>query len=183
MTKKILLNSLAMSVGIVGIASAQDAGTDSVKGMTATIQGCVVDGKDGSYVLTHVVETSGLGAPATDPTLKAMSGASGGGQEAIYWLSSDSAKLIKEHVGHKVEVTGVVTKESTGKVTYKQEAGKSGKDNKVEVEAQGKEAVAKTDRQIKPGLAPNAKAEETHTLPVRRVKVDTVRMLVATCPS
>jgi len=180
MTKKILLNSLAMSVGIVGIASAQDAGTDSVKGMTATIQGCVVDGKDGSYVLTHVVETSGLGTPATDPTLKAMSGASGGGQEAIYWLSSDSAKLIKEHVGHKVEVTGVVTKESTGKVRVKQEPGK---ETKVEVEARGKEASAKTDKPVKPEPATTTKSDETRSLPVRRVKVDTVKMLASTCPS
>jgi hypothetical protein len=95
----------------------------------------VVDGKDNSYVLTHVAEVSGPGTTVSAPTLKAMSGVQGGGQDVIYWLSSDSIKLVKEHVGHKVEVTGVITKESTGTVRFKQEPGKSGADNKVEVTA------------------------------------------------
>jgi len=179
MRKQIFL-SAAVGLGFCRVVSAQES-PDSVKGMTATIQGCVVDGKDGSYVLTHVIETSGLGAPATDPTLKGMSGATGGAmsQQAIYWLSSDSAKLIKEHVGHKVEVSGVVTKESTGKVRVKQEAGK---ETKVEVEARGKEAVAKTDKPVGSEPPTLVKSDETRTLPARRIKVDTVKMIAPSCP-
>jgi hypothetical protein len=181
MTKRFLLSSLVLGVGIGGASGAQEP-ADSVKGMTATVQGCVLDGKDGSYVLTHVVETSGLGGPATDPTLKNMSGMHGGGDGFIYWLSSDSAKHIKEHVGRRVEVTGVVTSESRGTVRVKQAPGKSGRDNKVEVEARGKDAIGDTEKPVKAETTFPVKSDKTQGLPVRRVKVDSVKVIAPTCP-
>ena len=97
------------------------------------------------------------------------------------WLSHDSVKLMRGHLGHKVEVTGVITDLSTGTVRLKQEPGKPGPDNdtKIEVNARDKEATGKTDLPV--GSAPITKSDKTTTLPVRRVKVDTVKMIAATC--
>ena len=59
--------------------------------------------------------------------------------EVINWLSKDSIKKMRGHVGHKVEVMGKITDVSTGTVQVKQEPGKDGRDNKVEVDARGKD--------------------------------------------
>jgi hypothetical protein len=89
---------------------------------------------------------------------------------------------MRGHLGHKVEVSGTITDLSTGTVRIKQEPGKPGPDNKIEVEARGKEAEAKTDMPVKPAPESITKSDEKNTLPVRRVKVATVKMLAATCP-
>ena len=186
MMSKSYLSSLALGLGLatVAVAEAPSKDKDSVKGAAVTISGCVVTDKENSFVLSHVEEVSGPNSPkASSPTAAAMTGMKGGGpSEVIYWLSEDSVKLMRGHVGHKVQVTGVITDLSTGTVRVKQEPGKPGpdNDNKIEVTARGKESTGKTDKPL--GSGPAVKSDETQTLPVRRVKVDTVKMLAATCP-
>jgi hypothetical protein len=152
-----------------------------VKGAAVTISGCVISDKTHSFVLTHVQEISGPRSTVSSPVLDEK-GLQGGAPELIYWLSHDSVPLMRGHLGHKVEVTGKITDVSTGSVEIKEEPGKPGPDNKVKVEARGKEASAKTDTAVKEGPAPTVKTDEKKTLPVRRVKVDTVKMVSATCP-
>ena len=178
---RFLLSGLALGLGLATVAVAQDPGRDSVKGSLMTINGCVVTGKEDSFVLTHVEEISGPTSTGPNATLDAMAGLKGGAPGVINWLSSDSVKLMRGHLGHKVQVTGRITDVSAGTVTLTQEPGKIGPDNSVKVEARDKESSGKTDEPVVTGPVSTGKAEETQKLPVRRIKVDTVKMLAPTC--
>lgn len=182
----IYLSSLAVGLTLASAALAQEPAKDGVKGASVTLIGCVVTDKEDSFVLTQVKEISGVPtAQGTNPTPGAMSGMKDGGPagDVIYWLSHDSVKLMRGHLGHKVEVTGVITDLSTGTVRIKQEPGKPGPDNdtKIEVNARGKEASGKTEEPVGSGPDSLVKSDKTQTLPVRRVKVDTVKLVSATC--
>jgi len=174
------MSGLALSLGLGAPGVTPDANSDSVKGAMMSISGCVVTDKENSFVLTHVEEISGPRSTAPNATLEGMSGLKGGAPGVIYWLSTESVKLMRGHVGHKVQVTGTITDVSTGTVRVKQEPGKDGPDNKVEVETRAKDASGKTDAALVTG--PPVKVDETQTLPVRRIKVDTVKMVATTCP-
>jgi hypothetical protein len=178
---RFLSSGLVLGLGLATVAGAQDSTKDSVKGASVTITGCVATGKDDSFVLTQVEEISGPTSSAPSATLDAMAGLKGGAPGVIYWLSSDSVKLMRGHLGHKVQVTGTITDVSSGTVRVKQEPGKDGPDNTVKVEARDKEAGGKTDEQLVTGPGSTMKKDDTQTLPVRRVKVDTVKMLAPTC--
>lgn len=170
----------SVALGVAAAAGAAERDRPAIEGSLVTITGCVAASDADSFVLTHV---SKEGSPSTGAVLGAsgMQPASG---EVIYWLSKDSVKRMRGHVGHKVEVTGTITDVSTGTVQVRQEPGKAGPDNKVEVDARGKDASARTDRPVKPGPAPRqgTKTDETKTLPVHRIDVATVRMIAPTCP-
>ena len=174
-----LMSGLALGLGLANVAVASD--NDSVKGSPVTIAGCVVTNKDDSFVLTQVEEVSGPATTAPNATLDSMTGLKGGAPGVIYWLSEDSVKMMRGHLGHKVQVTGTITDVSSGTLKVKQEPGKEGPDNTLKVEARDKEATAKTDAPVTTGPAPTVKTEEKKSLPVRRVKVDTVKMISATC--
>jgi hypothetical protein len=180
MSKFFLTSGLALAVGLGTLAAAEEPKTDAVKGSAVTITGCVVSDKTDSFVLTHVQEISGPKSAATTPVLGETGMEKTG--DLVYWLSHDSVKLMRGHLGHKVQVTGVITDLSTGTVRLKEEPGKPGPDNKIKIEARGKEASAKTDMPVTAGPAPAGKTDEKKTVPVRRVKVDTVKMLAETCP-
>ena len=178
---RFLLGGLALGLGLATASVAQDSGKDSVKGLSMTITGCVVTGKEDSFVLTNVEEISGPTSTGPNATLDAMEGLKGGAPGVIYWLSQDSVKLMRGHLGHKVQVTGTITDVSTGTLKVKQEPGKDGPDNSVKVEARDKESSGKTDEPVVTGPPSMVKTEGTQTLPVRRIKVDTVKMLAPTC--
>ncbi len=178
---RFLLSGLAMGLGLATVSVAQDSGKESVKGALVTINGCVMTDKEDSFVLTHVEEISGPTSTGPNATLDAMAGLKGGAPGVIYWLSTDSVKLMRGHVGHKVQVTGTITDLSTGTVKVKQEPGKDGPDNTVKVEARAKEASGATDQPVVTGPKSTVKTEDTQNLPVRRVKVDAVKMLAPTC--
>jgi hypothetical protein len=178
---RFLLSGLALGLGLATVSVAQDSSRDSVKGSLVTITGCVATGKEDSFVLTGVEEISGPTSTGPNATLDAMAGLKGGAPGVIYWLSSDSVKLMRGHLGHKVQVTGTITDVSAGTVTWKQEPGKDGPDNTVKVEARDKESSGKTDEAVVTGPESTVKKEDTQNLPVRRVKVDTVKMLAPTC--
>jgi hypothetical protein len=183
--KRMILATLAVGLGASAFADkaakADKTDKDAVKGSTVTISGCVLMDKDSSFVLTQVEEVSGPTTSAPNATLGAMSGLKGGAPGVIYWLSEDSVKMMREHLNHKVEVTGVITDVSSGTIRVKQEPGKDGPDNTVKVEARNKEATVKTDMPVSTGPEATVKKDETQTMPVRRVKVDTVKMISATC--
>jgi hypothetical protein len=179
-----LASSLVLGMGLATVSGAgQSADVPLQKGSAVTLQGCVAGSDSDSFVLTHVQKIAPDGAPAPGAVLGA-NGMEGGSAEVIYWLSHDSVKKMRGHVGQKVEVTGKVTDISTGTVKVREEPGKPGRDNKVEVEARGKDASAKTERPVEPGPtpAPGTRTEEKKTLPTFRVEVDTVRMIASACP-
>jgi hypothetical protein len=141
----------------------------------------VITDKENSFVLTHVQELAGPRSTVT-PAVLGAKGMEGGGPEVIYWLSQDSVKLMRGHVNHKVEVTGTITDVSTGSVRVRQDPGREGRDNKVEVAARGKEASGKTEQPCHRRPAAHDQDGRNQGLPVRRVKVETVKMIAATCP-
>jgi hypothetical protein len=175
---------LALGLGLATVAGAAPP-DPAKKGSVVTITGCVAGSDSDSFVLTHVqkVATDGTPIPNAPPSLGAT-GMEGGAGEVIYWLSKDSVKKMRGHVGHQVEVTGPITDVSMGSVKVRQEPGKEGRDNKVEVDARGKEASARTERPVEPGPppAPGTRVEEKKTLPTYRIQVETVRMVAETCP-
>ena len=183
---KKLLSCTAPLLALAFTTPAAAADTQSpfglVKGTPVTIQACVADADSDDYVLTHV--------QTLKPTLKsggAVLGATGmqpAGEQPVFWLSKNSVKRMREHLGHKVEVSGTITDVSMGTVQVRKEPGKEGPDNKVEVDARGKDASGKTDRPVGTGPAavPGMKVEEKKSMPVHRIAVDTVKMVAATCP-
>ncbi len=179
--KKVLLSGLALSLGLTGVASAQEA-QNSVVGSMMTITGCVITDKESSFVLTHVEEISGPRSTEGNATLEGMSGLAGGAPGVIYWLSADSVKKMRGHLGHKVQVTGKITDVSAGTIRVKQDPGKDGPDNRVEIEARNKDSKAQTDQPVVTGPDSLTKTDETTALPVRRIKVDKVKLLAKVCP-
>ena len=178
--KQLFLCSVALAAAAT--AGAFEQPRAGVEGSEVTITGCVADSDSDSFVLTHVQKA---GDPAASGG--AMLGAGGmvpATSDVIYWLSKGSIKKMRGHVGHKVEVTGKITDVSTGTVQVRQEPGRSGPDNKVEVDARGKDASAKTDQPVVAAAPPRMgpKVDEKKTMPVHRIDVDTVRMIAATCP-
>ena len=177
----VLGGGLALGLGLMAVGATADSHT-TVKGSPVTITGCVAGSDSDSFVLTHVQKVMGAAMPESDVVLGAHGIESAG--EVIYWLSHDSVKKMQGHVGHRVEVTGTVTDLSTGTVKIKEEPGKPGPANEVEVAARGKDADAKTDRPVEPGPPPppGTKVVKKENLPTYRIDVDTVRMISTVCP-
>ncbi len=178
MTKKFFVSGLALGLGLSTTAIGQER-DDTQKGVAVTLTGCVITDKENSFVLTQVKQLSGPRSTTSSPTPAAMSGMEGGGpNEVTYWLSNDSVKLMRGHLGHRVRVTGVLTEVTTGTVQIKQEPGKPGPDNTVKIESEGKEASGKTDT---PVGGPVVKSDTTQAVTIHQVKVDTVKLLAKTC--
>ena len=180
---KNLLAVGGLALGVAAFAGAAEP-DPSMKGNVLTLTGCVVASDSDSFVLSHVQKVSPDGAPIPNGQALGAHGMEGGPEEVIYWLSKDSVKKMRGLAGHQVEVTGTVTDVSTGTVKVRQEPGKDGRDNKVEVEARGKDASAKTEKAVEPGppVPAGTKVKETKTLPAYRIQVDTVRDIAANCP-
>jgi len=179
-------NLLALGGFAIGLAAVAGAAEPDplVKGSVVTLIGCVVASDSDSFVLSHVQKVSPDGAAIPNGQMLGAHGMEGGPEEVIYWLSKDSVKKMRGLAGHQVEVTGTVTDVSMGTVKVRQEPGKDGRDNKVEVEARGKDASAKTEKPVEPGatVPVGMKVKEKKTLPTYRIQVDTVRDIAANCP-
>jgi hypothetical protein len=178
-----LLALSGLAIGLAAVAGAAEP-DPVVKGSVVTLIGCVVASDSDSFVLSHVQKVSPDGAPIPNGQMLGAHGMEGGPEEVIYWLSKDSVKKMQGLAAHQVEVTGTVTDVSMGTVKVRQEPGRDGRDNKVEVEARGKDATGKTERAVEPGppVAAGTKVKETKTLPTYRIQVDTVRDITASCP-
>jgi hypothetical protein len=91
--------ALAMLLGAVGVAAAQDKGETKVSvedGKTITVTGCVARGDDGTFTLTNVAGKDGvLGS---------------------YILADADKGDLEKHVGHRVEVTGKAADKGKGKI-------------------------------------------------------------------
>jgi hypothetical protein len=81
------MKQVLLAIGVAALSSAGIlAANDDVR---VRLTGCVLDGKDGSFVLSDVQELSG---GKMSPTSN------------LYWLST--TKGLKEQIGHRIEVTG-----------------------------------------------------------------------------
>jgi hypothetical protein len=177
MKRFLLHGTLVLAAGLASTAAAQEPVPEAVQGDLVTLTGCVADASSDDFVLTHVQRVSAPGPQVMVLGARGMELAPG---EPVYWLSKDSVKKLRGHRGHKVEVTGVITDVSTGRLQIKNEPGRRGPDTKLEIDARGKDASAKTDEPV--DAAPGKKTEKKVSVPVHRIAVDSVKMVSATCP-
>ncbi len=150
------------------------------EGDAIRITGCVVAGtNDRSVMLVQVSEGAGLAARET------WMGADGleapPGREVAYWLDHDSVKTVRGHIGQRVEITGTVTDISSGTVTVDKQPGRTGGDNKVEVDKGSKAVKAATDEAVGTPSTTGAPTREKKTVMIHRIKVGTVKSIAATC--
>ena len=157
----------ALALGAVAYAAADDK--------TITLTGCVVkgDGDGAGYLMTNSpVEPSFR--DATDHTaLPGAVGTSGSVANIFYWLDGD--RDLKKNVGHQVQIQGHVK----GDV----------KDGEMKVDRKDNwtEMTVKSDGRTMKARVPNASIvpgkDEDHKMNVlvRKIDVDHVKMLSASC--
>ena len=92
---------LALGLGLATVAGAAEP-DPTMKGTVVTIVGCVAGSDSDSFVLTHVQKVSPEGTPIANTAALGAKGMEGGADEVIYWLSHDSVKKMRDHVGHQV---------------------------------------------------------------------------------
>jgi hypothetical protein len=127
-----------------------------------TITGCVQRGSGRTYVLTNIEETSPqVQSPATD----------------IYWLTS--TKGLRQQVGHKVQVTGLVSEKDDAGKTGKVKVKTSGNgEEKIAVEATGNKAEATVEAPV--GTS-GEKTRSEVSRPVHTLHVRSIAMLASSC--
>jgi hypothetical protein len=152
-----------VSIGMLvaaGATTADDRVVTPVGKDTApvTLTGCLLAGtRPDTFVLKNVTDSAGRAA------------------DVIYWLST--TRGLKDHVGHRVEVTGPVVAISEGELEVKTDPAKA-PDTTIQVKARGKEAKARTDETA---ARSEVKTKDERTMPVHRIKVQSVRMVAPTC--
>jgi hypothetical protein len=155
--KKLIAGACFTVLGTIGVVAASPR-------TSVTITGCVKHGVNpNSYVLTSLAATSPL---VQDPA------------EDIYWLTS--TKGLHDQVGHKVQVTGLVSAEDdagkTGKI--KVQSSENG-DEKIAVETPTNKAEAKVEAPV--GTSGVVSRSEI-VRPVRTLHVRSIKMLASSCP-
>jgi hypothetical protein len=154
------MKQVLLAVGVAAICSAGVlAADDNVRVM---ITGCVLDGKDGSFVLTNVQEMSG-GKMSPTPF--------------IYWLST--TRGLKDQVGHNVEVTGTYSPSrdagKTGTIKTATDGATGMETIKVENGAKKAEATANS------GAVGTSGVKTEITKPYRRLQVQKLTMIGEHC--
>ena len=164
----LLVFGFIMTVGET--ANADDAADNSVK-----LTGCLIRGEgDGGYLLANPPTEPWLSSPGKQVTPSVL-GTSGDYATIFYWL--DNHDDLRQHIGHKVEVEGDL-KDDVKDGEIKTER----KENwtEVTVKADGKTMKAQVPNTSMFPASDRDKTRKSSIL-VRRVDVERVRMLGATC--
>ena len=137
-----------------------------------TLSGCLVQANDGDgYLVTNApAEPAMVGTSGRDVAPNAF-GSDGRFASVLYWLDDDND--LKPHVGHRVEVQGELkgdVKEGELKVDHKD------KWTELEIKADGKTLHANV-----PHTSVVTSKDAKAPIMVRRVDVEKVKMLGATC--
>ncbi len=141
MKKQLTAIGMAVAFSIGGVASGQSSGMDKGqmdKGMkdgSMTMSGCIAAGKDsGQYMLTNAMRMGGMMDKEKMPKDNMQPGMSG--HMMSYELVGGD---LKAHMGHKVEVTGTMSKSDMDKM-YKMSS----------MDKMDKEKMDKMDKDMKP---------------------------------
>ena len=160
--------AISVALGMSSVAAQSQAdGTKYDKGSTVTLQGCVVAAeKKDTYVLTGVKEW---------PVGNSDMGKFG---KRYYWLDK-SAKDLKAHVGHTIQVIGKITDVEKSEMELK--PGESGNGFNVEIEGPGRDVVAPAGNAgVKPENRPN---QDDIPITLLKVKIDDIKMVSPQCSS
>ncbi len=142
-----------------------------------TLRGCLVKGEgDGAgYLLTNTVAAPGFARSGDSRIEPNAVGTTGGTASIFYWLDDDDG--LKTNIGHEVEVTGDLEGDlEEGEITLDR------KDRWTEMTVKSKGRTMKANvpnSSIYP--APNQDTDQKARVIVRKVDVDDVKMLGASC--
>jgi hypothetical protein len=168
----LLACSLSLGAPFLSGAAALGAAEDEV-----TLQGCLVkgDGDGAGYLLTNTPAEPDWQRSDAAKIAPGTVGTAGGFESIFYWLDGDND--LKDHIGHQVEITGELKDEL--------------KDGEIKLDRKDRwtELTVKSDGRTMKANVPNAsvfgapgddKDRKARVL-VRRVDVEKVKMLAATC--
>jgi hypothetical protein len=153
------------------VVTAATAAADDVK-----LSGCLIRGEgDGGYLLTNSPTEPQLATSSDKRVTPSGVGTSGDFATIFYWL--DRHDDLRQHVGHRIEIEGETkgdVKEGEIKVVRKD------KWTELTVKADGREMKAQVPNM---SVVPASKddKERKGDILVRRVDVERVRMLGASC--
>jgi hypothetical protein len=164
------LSSAALVAGMIAVATApRAAAEDNVK-----LTGCLLKGEgDAGYLLINVQEGPSVASAAGGTVKPSSVGTSGDYANVFYWLDKDDH--LKSNVGRLVEIEG-----------DRKDAIKDG-EIKIDRKDQWTEIEVRSDGRKMKTQVPNASivggpdSDRKVDVLVRRVDVDKVRMLSATC--
>lgn len=169
MTIALFAAALAVATPLTGVAR---TAADEV-----TLTGCLVrgDGDGAGYLLSNAPGEPAWQRSADRNIAPNTVGTTGGFESIFYWLDGDDD--LKQHVGHKVEITGELEGDlEDGQIEIDRK-----KDwTELTVKADGRRMKAQVPHasvQAAPGRDGDAKMRVL----VRRVDVERVEMIAATC--
>jgi hypothetical protein len=165
-----LIAAAAVTVGGLNTSVQAASGDEKVK-----LNGCLVKAEgDDDYLITNLPSEPGSSTADRNPTTSAI-GTAGAYSTVFYWLKNDDD--LKKNVGHRVEIEGELKgdiKEGEIKLDHK--------DNwtELEVKSDGDTMKAKVPNSY---IFPDPTKDKDRKIPtlVRRVDVDHVKMLSASC--
>jgi hypothetical protein len=165
------VTGLLVCICVVTTFAASAAAADSVK-----LSGCLIRGEgDGGYLLTNSPAEPQLTVSSDRPVAPSGLGTSGDFATIFYWLGGHDD--LRQHIGHRIEIEGDLKGDvQQGEIKVVR------KDNWTEltVKADGREMKAQVpNMSVVP--APNRDKERKGDILVRRVDVERVRMLGASC--
>jgi hypothetical protein len=164
------VTAAVLAFAVCGAAVAGSSGaTDTVK-----LSGCLVRGEDGDGFLLINVPAEPVAGTTTDTAIAPTAvGTSGRYANMFYWLDDDGD--LEQHTGHQVEIEGDFDGDAKdGELTIDR------KDDwtELEIESDGDEMRARVPNSSVVA-APNS--DRKIRVMVRKVDVENIRMLDATC--
>lgn len=142
-----------------------------------TLSGCLIRSTDNSgYLIVNRPSEPAKTAPADSRVSPDAFGGAGNFSTIFYWLENDDS--MKPHVGHQVEIQGDLESPKDGELKVDR------KDNwtEIELKSDGHTMHANVPHtSLLPAV--DAKKDEKSKVIVRRVDVEKVKMLGASCSS
>jgi hypothetical protein len=173
--KRILLSFTVLLIVWVVPLSNLRAGSVQDTNTKMTLTGCLIGGEgDDGYLLTNMTanprERASSGAVAPGPV-----GTAGTAATTLYWLEDDDE--LEPHVGHRVEVQGELTGDvEEGEIEIEREDSWT----ELRIQSDGRDLTVRVPHSVVV-MPPRSDSEQKVDVLVRKVDVDRVRMLAASC--
>lgn len=161
---------LALSVGGILMWPLPASAADNV-----SLSGCLVKATDNAGYLVTNAPADAAAARASDTRVSTNSfGATGDFTTVVYWI--ENANELEPHVGHMVEVSGDLKESKDGEMKIE----RRDRWSEIELKADGRTLHANVPN---PSVLPDpaARKDTKREVIVRRVAVEKVKMLGASC--
>ena len=172
--RPITATATAMAMACAMIVSTPVPPVVSAQDRDVTLTGCLMTGEgDDGYVLTNA---GGGGKPGvSEAVTPGPVGTAGGASTTLYWLEDDDA--LKTHVGHRVEIAGQLTGDiEPGQIEIERERTWT----ELRIKSDGDNLTVRIPQSVVV-ISGAAATDQKIDVLVRKVDVDRVRMLAASC--